>query len=1210
MTEHKPRRKNGGGASNKAAPVSEESDALRAPRNEITSSPVIVGIGASAGGLEAFTAFFEHMRSDSGMAFVLVQHLAPDHKSMLAEILGKTTAMPVTEAADGGEVLPNHVFVIPPDATLTIANGRFVVVKPAPPRELRRPIDTFMFSLARDQGENAVCVILSGTGSDGSLGLGSIKEHGGLTIAQAEIDHKAKLGMPSSAAATGFVDHVLQVRDIPAKLLDYHRHLVEAKAHKNTEGIRDDAAGHLAEIATLLRAAVGHDFSEYKEKTFVRRIQRRMQVLHLDSMNGYLEELRGNPKELEFLFRDLLIGVTQFFRDPAAFDALEAKVVPALIAGKGSDDQVRVWVAGCASGEEAYSIAILLMEAVAKLPSAPGIIIFATDIDDRAIVHARAGRYPEALLDAVSPQRLERWFVREGDHYAVSSELRENIVFSVHSVLRDPPFSKLDLISCRNLLIYLDTALQDRLIPIFHYALRPGGYLFLGPSESIARQEHFFTEVDKKHRLFERRNDTPAALPSLPLSPAASRGIVISSAGIPHRHAAESGVERGARRVMERYAPAHLLVDQKHQVLSFSGQTGRYLDPQPGAASFNLFNLIQNALRPVARSLLQKAAATGLRAVQGNVAIEVAGKSDAINLIVEPVLPASGKATHYIVIFQDIETKEPAGVPDKEGRGSGNKELEAELSAIRARLQAALDEAEQANEDLKSANEEYQSLNEELQSSNEELETSKEEMQSINEELQTVNNELSEKNTSLHRLNSDLQNLLEGTDIAILFLDDALCVRTFTAACTKLFHLREADRGRPVIEIASRLSYHAIEADVRSALAALSVVEREVHTPDNGATFLMRIRPYRTLNGVVDGVVITFVDISEQKRHQETLARLAAIVESSDDAIIGHSLDGVISSWNRGAEKIFGYTAEEIVGKPLSVLVAAAGGKDQLPGVLERVKLGEAVQSYETLLAAKVGRRIHISLTVSPVRNADGTIIAASIVARDVSERVRSERQRDLLMKELDHRTKNTLSTVLAISRETARHVTTLPEFGAAFQARILALSKTHNLLTESHWEGASLRRIFAAELSPYDRAGDEPRFALDGETVNLTPAQALMLGMAVHELTTNAAKYGALSTQSGRVDVTWSVDRSGAEEVARIRWVESGGPPVTPPTRSGFGSHLIERGLSFETGGEVRLEFAPTGLLCVIAMPLKRTDNDGERTANGALPANREGEA
>ena len=481
--------------------------------------------------------------------------------------------------------------------------------------------------------------------------------------------------MPSSAAATGFVDHVMQVKDIPAKLVEYQHHLAEAKVHKNADGLREDAAEHLIEISALLRKAVGHDFSEYKEKTFVRRIQRRMQVLHLDSVREYLEELRANSKELELLFRDLLIGVTQFFRDPSAFEALQTKAIPNLIAGKGPDDQVRIWVPGCATGEEAYSIAILLKEAAAILPASPKIMIFATDIDDRALEVARAGRYTRAQLDSMAEQRLERWFIREGERYCVSPEIRALCVFSVHNVLRDPPFSKLDLISCRNLLIYLDAALQDRLIPIFHYALRPGGFLFLGPSESIARQETYFIEADKKHRLFERRNDTPTVLPSLPLSPAPSRGLPTSSSSIPNRAAPENGVERGARRVMERYAPAHLLVDKNHQVLSFSGQTGKYLDPQPGAASFNLFNLIQSALRPAARSLLQKVESTGLRAMQENVAIEIAGKSDSINLIVEPVLPASGKAAHYIVIFQDIEaTRGPAEALSNDGREGRSRE--------------------------------------------------------------------------------------------------------------------------------------------------------------------------------------------------------------------------------------------------------------------------------------------------------------------------------------------------------------------------------------------------------------------------------------------------------------------------------------------------------------------------------------------------------
>jgi two-component system, chemotaxis family, CheB/CheR fusion protein len=1150
---------------------------------------LIVGIGASAGGLEAFRTFFENMPTDSGLAFVLVQHLAPDRKSMLAEILGKSTSMAVTEAVDGAEVVPDRVYVIPPDATLSIANGRLVVVKPAPPRDHRRPIDTFLFSLAQDQNENAVCVILSGTGSDGALGLTSIKEHGGLTIAQAEFDQHAKSGMPSSAAATGFVDHVLQVKDIPSKLIEYHHHLVKAKANENADGIREDAAQHLGEISALLRKAVGHDFTDYKDKTLLRRIQRRMQVLQLPSATEYLDELRANPQELQLLFRDLLIGVTQFFRDPLAFDALQTKIIPNLVAGKGAGDQLRVWVPGCATGEEAYSIAILIMEAVAKSAASPKIMVFATDIDDRALTLARSGRYPRAHLDSIPSQQLERWFVRDAEHYCVSAEIRELCVFSAHSVVRDPPFSKLDLISCRNLLIYLDAALQDRLIPIFHYALRPGGFLFLGPSESLTRQEAYFAEVDKKHRLFERRNETPTILPSLPLSQAASKDLA-SPANIPTRKAPETAIERGARRVMERYAPAHLIVDKKHQVLSFSGQTGKYLDPQPGAASFNLFNLIQKALRTTARSLLQKAESTGLRAMQENVPIEVGGKSETITLIVEPILPPSGRPAHYVVVFQEIETsrapKEESGANGQSGAAS--PELESELRAVKARLQAALDEAEQANEDLKSVNEEHQSLNEELQSSNEELETSKEEMQSINEELQTVNNELNEKNTTLHRLNSDLHNLLESTQIAILFIDEDLSVRSFTPACTKLFHLRETDRGRPITEIASRLTYRSIEDDVRESLVKLSVVERELQGRDGGATFLMRIRPYRTLNCIVDGVVITFVDITEQKRHEEALGRLAAIVASSDDAIIGHSLDGTITSWNRSAQAVLGSKAEEMIGKHLSTLMPQGGIAD-IAEFLKLLQRGEQVPLFEIAGPGKDGVSTKLSLSVSPVRDGEGRIIAASTIARDVSERARAEQQRTLLMAELDHRVKNTLATVHSIAAQTARNAASLEEFVEIFEGRLLALSQTHNLLTEGHWRGVSLRQILAAELSPYSAIAGDARFALDGEDISLSPAQALSLGMAFHELTTNAVKYGAFSSPAGSLNVTWVIDHVSDQPWLRLKWVESGGPPVMPRARSGFGSRLLERGLPNEAGGEVSLEFASKGVRCIMSIPIKR---------------------
>jgi two-component system, chemotaxis family, CheB/CheR fusion protein len=485
-------------------------------------------------------------------------------------------------------------------------------------------------------------------------------------------------------------------------------------------------------------------------------------------------------------------------------------------------------------------------------------------------------------------------------------------------------------------------------------------------------------------------------------------------------------------------------------------------------------------------------------------------------------------------------------------------------------------------------NEEYQSLNEELQSSNEELETSKEEMQSINEELQTVNNELNEKNAALHRLNSDLQNLLESTEIAILFLDDNLSVRTFTPACTKLFHLREADRGRPLMEIANRLRYQGIENDVSETLTKLSVVERVVDGEGTGSTFLMRIRPYRTLSRVVEGVVITFVDISEQKRHEETLGRLAAIVASSEDAIIGHSLDGIISSWNRGAETIFGYSTGEIIGKGISILVPR-GEVDGMPELLERVKHGEALQSFDISRVTKDGKRTDVSLTVSAVRDSEGRIIAASTVARDVSEKLQAERHRTSLMAELDHRVKNTLATVHSIAAQTASNAATVAEFSEAFETRLLALSQTHNLLTEGHWRGASLRRILATELSPYNLDVDNPRFALDGEDVRLGPAQALALGMAFHELATNAAKYGAFSIEAGRLNVSWVIDHSASVEHLRLNWVEVGGPPVSAPARRGFGSRLIERGLPHETGGDVSLEFAPKGVRCTISMPLVR---------------------
>ena len=474
---------------------------------DVLTGGLVVGIGASAGGLAAFKTFLANTPADTGMAFILVQHLDPHHKSLLVELLGAGAAIPVMEAADGMAVRRNCVFVIPPDATLTIKDGILSVVSPAPPRQLRRPIDTFLSSLAEDCGDKAVGIILSGVGSDGSLGVGKIKEHGGLTLAQAEFDHVAQGGMPQSAADTGMVDHVVPVEDMPALLVDYQQHLGVAAERKDGNGTRTDVRQHLAAITGLLRAGINHDFSGYKESTLIRRIQRRMQVLHIDDVPSYVERLKADRAELEALFHDLLIGVTQFFRDPDAFEALKRIALTPLVSSKAAGEPIRIWVPGCATGEEVYSIAILLSECIAEGHRSPGndIKIFGSDIDENAIAIARGGRYRQPVA-GVSPERLERWFVKDGEHYRLRREIRELCAFSVHSIVKDPPFSRLDLISCRNVLIYLDTELQERVMQTFHYALNPGGFLFLGTSESITRSAKYFAIVDEKQRIFARRD--------------------------------------------------------------------------------------------------------------------------------------------------------------------------------------------------------------------------------------------------------------------------------------------------------------------------------------------------------------------------------------------------------------------------------------------------------------------------------------------------------------------------------------------------------------------------------------------------------------------------------------------------------------------------------------------------------------------------------
>ncbi|HET6587100.1 MAG TPA: PAS domain S-box protein [Oleiagrimonas sp.] len=1268
------------------------------------AAPLIVGIGASAGGLEAFKTFFAHMPADSGMAFVLVQHLAPEHKSMLAELLQRGTDMPVAEAEDGAEVAPNHVFVIPPNATLTIEHGRLGIDNPAPARAHRRPIDTFFGSLAEDQGENAVGIVLSGTGSDGSLGVRAIKEHGGLTLAQAEFDSHAQEGMPYSAAATGLVDYVLQIAEMPAKLADYRRHLATVADRKGSDGARRDAADHLQTICRLLRERIGHDFSEYKTKTLTRRIQRRMQVLQIDSVPDYIERLKAEPRQLELLFHELLIGVTRFFRDSEAWDALQQTVLPQLFKDKGASDTLRVWVPGCATGEEAWSVAMLLREAMSRREEPnPKVQIFGTDIDDGAVAMARSGRYHKPM-PGLSPERLERWFVEDGDGYVPGKALREICIFSPHSLVKDPPFSKLDLICCRNLLIYLQPALQDRVLAKFHYALKPGGWLFLGQAEGVSRNAKLFGTIDKKHRLYRRSDQPTPPLSGFISSPGRSAAAPAHPSAGPVPRAGDERLDRDAREALEAYSPAWVIIDRHQEILRFSGgETRRYLEPSPGAASFNLLGIARKTLRPALRAAVRQAFADGRPVVRERVTLKTDGGSRAVTLIVKPLDQRGSELA--VVAFRD------EGVHDHDGTApvaadAGNAELEQELHVTKVQLNAAISELESTNEEMKSANEEYQSVNEELQSSNEELETSKEEMQSMNEELQTVNAELISKNNDLSRANSDVQNFLDSTRIATVFLDRDLCIRNFTPDMKELFHLRESDLGRPITELAGQLQSVDLKRDVEKVLRTLAVTERDVIVKGGAASYLMRVLPYRSISDVIEGVIITFVDISERKRAEEAQARLAAIVSSSQDAIVGHALDGTILSWNTAAEKIFGYPAAEAFGRPMTMLlpeglqdelprlirrmrhgqnptpqsdvarikrggeeievsltvspVLGADGKligastiardigdrkrveeergrlaaiiehaddaivskdldgiirtwnagaerlfgyraeevigkpitilmpedrdDEESGILARIRRGEVVEQYDTVRRRKDGSLVDISLSVSPIRDAAGRVTSASKIAQDISVRRAGEAHREMLLHELSHRIKNTLATVQAIVAQTLASAPDPKTFQATFQARLVALSHAHELLMQGNWQGAALRELISRLLAPY-RNDQRSQWTLEGKDIEINPKATLALGMVLHELATNAAKYGALSKPAGHVEVKWQVKRDGT---LHLVWAERDGPRVEKPERRGFGSRLIVDGLNHELDADVQLEYKPTGLRCTIDVALE----------------------
>ena len=836
-----------------------------------TDEFVIAALGASAGGLEALEKFFQHMPADAGISFIVVQHLAPDHATALPELLARRTDMPVEQARDHTRVVPNRVYIIPPNATLTISKSVLRVTAPVEARGHRTPIDSLFKSLAEDRGENAVCIMLSGTGTDGTLGLKAIKEYGGMAMAQTLKSAKYD-SIIRSAISTGLVDHVLPVEQMPAKLLEYAEHV--SSTNGNANDIRDHIASHIGTIHSLLRRRVGHDFSQYKVNTIARRLGRRMKTLQIETVERYVRVLEEQPEEADRLFKDLLIGVTHFFRDPKAFETLARDVIPKLFEGKTTEDQVRACVVGCSTGEEAYSIAVLLAEQASTLKAPPTIKVFATDIDELGLEMARKGRYPDSIAEHVSPERLERFFNAQEHAYQVKRELRELCIFTNHSFIKDPPFARQDLISCRNVMIYLSSDLQQKIVPLFHYALRPGGYLFLSPSESASSHRDLFRTVDKQHRIFQRKETALRPVVKFPLAEISRQ----SRQGASQPQTQEQSFSKQLEHIIvQRYRPACVAVREDGEAVYFSGGVARYLEQPAGVPSTNAITMAREGLRIPLRTALHKAITTHERVVQKQVPVQTeAGAPIRLDLTVEPIAEFQA-ANLYMIVFEDVLPEKDSQHAAEHSFDSKAEEtiryLEAELRAAQERSQAVLEELESSNEELKSANEEFQSTNEEL-------ETSKEEIQSFNEELETVNAELNRRVFELDSANGDLQNLNASTQIATIFLDTQLHIKSFTPAAAGVFHLVTSDIGRPITDLAAQFADESFSADIAETLSTLAPRERDV-LGDHGKYYLMRVLPYRTVHNVIDGAVVTFTEITSLKQAQRDAKEAKRIAEEA-----------------------------------------------------------------------------------------------------------------------------------------------------------------------------------------------------------------------------------------------------------------------------------------------------------------------------------------
>lgn len=828
--------------------------------------------------------------------------------------------MPVLEAQDQMEVAPNHVYVIPPNREMSIFKGALQINVPESPRGQRMPIDFFLRSLAEEQGEKAIGIILSGTGTDGTLGLRAIHGAGGVSFVQDPSTAKYD-GMPASAVQSGLATYVLPADKMPEQLMAYVKSFFELKV-KPPSPVSAPTSG-LNKIMQTLRSRTGHDFSLYKPSTVNRRIERRMIVHNIDDADIYARYLMEHPEEAQLLFKELLINVTSFFRDPEAFETLKKDILPKLLSQKPEDYVFRIWVVGCATGEESYSFAIILKEYMENTRQEIKVQIYSTDIDDDAIAAARSGSYPSNIAMDVSQERLRRFFIKEETGYRIKKAIREMVIFATQNVIKDPPFTRLDMVSCRNLLIYLKPELQNRIIPAFHYALKPGGVLFLSPSESIGSHTELFAPLNRKWKFYEANTSIVSTRTVMAsglswTSAQAGKGLEENVEKMKGKNVAEIS----KKALLQSYVPASVVTDEKGNILYVHGDTGKYLRPAPGQPSLNIIEMAREGLQIELRTAIRNAAAQKTQVLCKDLSVKANGGRQGINLIVRPLTDPQASQPLLIISFQDLEPQEQVKSARK-GRPTANKqhgrieELEQELLYTKENLQATIEEMQASNEELKSTNEELQSTNEELQSTNEELETSKEELQSVNEELVSMNTELQAKIEQLAIMQNDMKNLMDNINIGTIFLDEHFAIKRFTRDAAKVFRLLASDIGRPLSDIKSNIEGEDLILDAKAVLDSLLPKEKVVRSTDN-EWYMVRIMPYRTLDNVIEGVVLTFTDITERKQLEEVMKEACdyaeSIVDTIGEALLVTDDKFKVISASRSFYRTFGVSPDETIG--------------------------------------------------------------------------------------------------------------------------------------------------------------------------------------------------------------------------------------------------------------------------------------------------------